>query len=158
MDLYVRAMRSLSTTKGMRWMMRTVQHPLDMKLRGTRFAPSTFGGMDAPLCFLTTIGRTSGEPRTVPLLYVQLEDECFAVVATNYGQHQTPAWALNLDATPHAELEVDGQPPRNVVARRASDASAAGIWPRFHAVWPGYETYRDIAGRPIGMYLLCPAG
>lgn len=157
MNLYVRTMRRMARTSGMRWFMRTVQPTLDMKLKGTRFAPSAFGGMDTPICYLTTTGRKSGEPRTVPLVYVSGGGDSVAIVASNYGQDHHPAWSFNLDAAPGAMLEMDGAAPARVTARRASEAETEELWPRFDAVWPGYETYRQIAPRDIKMYLLDPA-
>lgn len=156
MNLYVRTMRSISRTKGMRWFMRTVQPTLDMKLKGTRFAPSTFGGVNTPLCYLTTTGRKSGEPRTVPLVYVASGDGV-AVVASNYGQEHHPAWSYNLDAHAAGTLEINGD-TLAVVARRATAAETSDLWPQFSAVWPGYDTYREITDRDIKMYMLEPDG
>lgn len=153
MNLYERAMRSMAKTKGMRAFMIKVQRPLDMKLKGTRFTPSTFG-TDAPLCYLTTTGRTSGEPRTVPLTYVDVGSG-FAVVASNYGQDRHPAWSYNLDAHPRAHLEIDGTSIA-VDARRATGDETDAIWSGFDAIWPGYETYREIAPRSIKVYVLEP--
>lgn len=138
--------------------MRTVQPTLDMKLKGTRFAPSTFGGVDTPLCYLTTTGRKSGEPRTIPLVYVAAGSDTVAVVASNYGQDHHPAWSHNLDTDPTASLEINGCEPRAVVARRTTAEEAAELWPAFAAVWPGYHAYREITQRDIKMYLLDPDG
>lgn len=132
--------------------MSRVLTPLDMRFKGTKFAPSKLVP-GTPLCFLTTTGRTSGEPRTVPLLYVPVSDDGVAVVATNFGTRNHPGWALNLEAEPDAELEIEGKRER-VVARRASDDETARIWPRFDAVWPGYEKYREIAPRDIKVFIL----
>lgn len=140
----------------MRWTLSKVLGPLDMRFKGTRFAPSTFGGQGVPLCYLTTTGRVSGEPRTVPLLFVPVDGGAIAVVATNFGQERHPAWSGNLDANPEADLEVDGE-HRAIVARRATDTEARTIWPRFDRVWPGYERYREIAPRDIRVYILEPA-
>ena len=136
--------------------MSKVLHPLDMRFKGTRFAPSTFGGTDVPLCFLTTTGRTSGQPRTVPLLYVPVDDGAVAVVATNFGRDHHPGWSANLTATPEATLEVDGV-HRPVVARRAAEDEALSIWKRFDRIWPGYEKYREIAPRERRVFVLEPA-
>lgn len=155
MNLYVRTMRGISRTSGMRWFMRTMQPTLDIKLKGTRFAPSTFGGVNTPLCYLTTTGRKSGEPRTVPLVYVAGEGDAVAVVASNYGQDHHPAWSYNLDANPSASLEIGGL-TRLVLARRTTAAETSSLWPQFSAVWPGYDTYRKITDRDIKMYLLEP--
>lgn len=139
----------------MRWFLSKVLTPLDLKLRDTRFAPSTLG-MRAPLCYLTTTGRRSGEPRTVPLLYVGLEDDEIAVVATNFGTEHHPAWALNLEATTLAQIDIDGT-TRPVSARLATDEETTVIWPRFDRVWPGYEKYREIAPRDIKVFVLSPS-
>lgn len=143
----------MSKTKWVRWIAIRAAHPLDVRLRGTKLAPSTILG--APLCYLTTTGRKSGEPREVPLLFLQVDDG-HAVVASNYGQDHHPAWSYNLDADPHATLEIDGR-RTDVIARQLTDDERNDLWPRFERVWPGYEEYQRISPRNIKMYLLEPA-
>ncbi len=113
-------------------------------------------GLDLPLCFITTTGARSGEPRTVPLLYVALDDGAKAVVASNFGTEHHPGWAYNLEAHPRATIEIDNT-RTVVVARRADEGEAQRVWPLFDGVWPGYETYRSIAPRDIKIFLLTPA-
>jgi deazaflavin-dependent oxidoreductase (nitroreductase family) len=156
MNPYQRMMRRLARNPAMRWTMSKVMTPLDLKLRNTRFAPSRLG-MHAPLCYLTTTGRSSGTPRTVPLLYVAVGVvESYAVVATNWGTEHHPAWAGNLEADPAAMLEIDGV-ARPVTARGASEDEAATIWRQFDRIWPGYERYREIAPRDIKVFVLDPS-
>jgi deazaflavin-dependent oxidoreductase (nitroreductase family) len=150
--MYQRAMSRLSTTRGLRWTLSKVLSPLDLKLKGTRFAPSTFA-VDFPLCFLTTTGRKSGEPRTVPLFFVRTTEGFPAIVGSNFGQKSHPGWALNLEADPDASLEMDGE-SLSVVARLASTDEVAELWPLFDGLWPGYEEYRKIAPRDIKMFIL----
>lgn len=138
----------------MRWTLSKVLTPLDMALRHTRFAPSRFG-LGAPLCFLTTSGRRSGVPRTVPLLYVPFDEAAFAVAATNYGQDDHPGWSYNLESDARAELEIDGV-TRPVIARLATSHESAHVWPRFDAIWPAYETYRNVAPRDVKVFILEP--
>jgi deazaflavin-dependent oxidoreductase (nitroreductase family) len=147
-------MRRLGRTTAMRWTLSKVLTPLDMALRNTRFAPSRFG-LGAPLCFLTTSGRHSGKPRTVPLLYVPFDGDAVAVAATNYGQEDHPGWSYNLESEPRAQLEVEGV-TNTVIARRANEHESARVWPRFDAIWPAYETYRNIAARDIKVFILEP--
>ncbi len=135
-----------------RWVLSRILTPLDMKLKGTPFAPSTFG-VDMPLCFLTTTGRKSGEERTVPLLYVTTPEDLPVVAATNFGQSLHPGWALNLEADSRALLEVDGR-TRQVVAHRATPAQVIELWPLFDDIWPAYEEYRKIAPRDIKVFIL----
>src|SRR5437899_580153 len=49
--------------------------------------------------FLTTTGRKSGQPRTVPLLFARHGD-AIVVTASNWGQPHHPAWSANLLANP----------------------------------------------------------
>lgn len=154
MNLYQSSMRRLSRTAWFRKLLSRVLTPLDMRLRNTRFAPSNFG-VDFPLCYLTSSGRRSGKPRTVPLLYVRTDDGP-AVVATNFGTEHHPGWSYNLDADPAAVLEID-EKSVDVMAHRLSRADSESLWPAFDQVWPGYEVYRTIAPRDIKMYVLKPA-
>jgi deazaflavin-dependent oxidoreductase (nitroreductase family) len=155
MNPYERTMRAMSKTSAMRWLLITVLTPLDLKLRNTRFAPSQIG-WDAPLCYLTTTGRSSGKPRTVPLLYVTIDGDDIAVVATNFGRPNHPSWAMNLEAHPKATLDVNGT-SAEVAARRASTDEGMAIWSKFDRVWPGYEKYREISPRDIKVFVLTPS-
>lgn len=148
-------MAKLSKTSGLRWVLSQMLTPLDVMLKGSRFAPSRFG-LDLPLCFLTTTGRKTGEPRTVPLLFVTPLTGGHAVAATNFGRTSHPAWALNLEAEPQATLEADGETTR-VVARRVDAQEILEIWPLFDGIWPGYEEYRKIAPRDIKVFVLTPS-
>ena len=52
---------------------------------------------------ITTAGRKSGLPRTMPLLGVPIGDD-IALVGTNFGRESTPAWVGNLRADPRAGI------------------------------------------------------
>ena len=103
-----------------------------------------------PLVWLTTTGRRSGEPRTVPLLHARDGDR-LVLAASNWGGPRPPAWALNLDANPDALA--DG---RAVRARRATVEEAERYWPLLEALWPGYRDYRRRAGREVPLFVLEP--
>ncbi|WP_103347509.1 nitroreductase/quinone reductase family protein [Amycolatopsis sp. CA-128772] len=60
------------------------------------------------LALLTTTGRTSGEPRTVPMM-VHRDGARLLVVASNVGAPRHPDWYLNLDADSRVHVEVDGR-------------------------------------------------
>ena len=155
MGVYQRTIIRLSKTSGLRWVLSKTLTPLDVRLKGSRFAPSRFG-LNLPLCFLTTTGRKSGEPRTIPLLFVIPPAGGHAVAATNFGRTNHPGWALNLEAEPRATLEVDGETTR-VVARKVDTQEVLEIWPLFDGMWPGYEEYREIAPRDIKVFVLTPS-
>lgn len=108
----------------------------------------------ANILLLTTTGRRSGRPHTVPLVYVE-DDGCYAVTASNAGQDHDPAWYRNLQANPDAVVEI-GPRSMPVTARLANDAERAVLWPRFVEVFWGYATYARRTSRNIPVVLLEP--
>ena len=80
-------------------------HRLD--LLGHRIAPgrpalsAVLAGI--PVGLLTTTGARSGQPRTVPLLAVPLDDG-WGLIASRFGSEQPPAWYFNLRAASAGEL------------------------------------------------------
>jgi F420H(2)-dependent quinone reductase len=150
---YGSLLKGLGRTAAFAALARRALPPVDRRLRGRRHTLASFG-TGLPVCYLTTRGRRSGESRVSPLLY--LEDSDSVVVAeSNWGQRSRPAWALNLDAQPAAELERRGS-AQPVTARRASPAEEERYWPLLLEIWPGWDGYRRRAGRPIGLYVLEP--
>jgi deazaflavin-dependent oxidoreductase (nitroreductase family) len=83
---------------------------------------SVWGRMlGSPVLLLTTTGRRSGQPRTVPLVYTQQGGQ-YAVIATD-----NPAWQGNLRSNPRACIEVRGQ-QLEVIARDAAPEETARLW------------------------------
>jgi len=103
---------------------------------------------------LTTTGRRSGEPRTVPLAYIADGDR-FVVVASNGGSDRPPAWWGNLRRTPTATVQIG---PRivQVVAREATPEEHAVLWPRLTSVNPFFAQYERITTRRIPVVVLEP--
>jgi deazaflavin-dependent oxidoreductase (nitroreductase family) len=60
------------------------------------------------LVLLTTTGRRTGEPRTVPMMYHR-DGARLLVVASNIGAPRHPDWYLNLADDPRVTVEVDGR-------------------------------------------------
>ena len=108
----------------------------------------------APICLLTTTGRTSGQRRTVPLLYLADGDD-FIVVGSQGGAPRHPGWVLNLEANPRAEVEL-GRRRVPVAGRRLSDEERDRFWPRLVAMYPPYEDYRRRTTRRIPVVRLSP--
>ena len=79
---------------------------------------------------LTTTGRKSGTPRTVPLSYIRWQDKV-VVVASNGGADRPPIWWLNLLADPRASIQIEGTTAK-VRARAANAEEEQQIWPRLH--------------------------
>lgn len=104
--------------------------------------------------YLHTVGRRTGARRRTALYYVD-KDDVLAVVTSNAGRDREPAWWLNLQAKPEAEIEV-GEQRRRVRARRATHAEQERLWPRFVAGLRNYEAYRRRTDREIVVVILEP--
>lgn len=101
---------------------------------------------------LTTTGRRSGRPRTTALGYLR-DGDGFAIVASNSGLDRPPAWWLNLQANPKAEVDAAGE-RFHVRAREANPEEQERLWPRFVDQYPGFEGYRRLTTRKIPVVLL----
>ena len=101
---------------------------------------------------LTTTGRKSGNRRTTALGYLR-DGDGFAVVASNSGLARPPAWWLNLEVNPEAEVDVAGERVR-VRGREATPQEHERLWPRFLEQFPGFDGYRQFTTRKIPVVLL----
>jgi deazaflavin-dependent oxidoreductase (nitroreductase family) len=103
---------------------------------------------------LTTTGRKSGQHRTTPLGYLR-DGDYFAVVASNSGLARPPAWWLNLEVNPEAEVDAAGERVR-VRGREATPEEHERLWPRFLEQFGGFDGYRQFTTRKIPVVLLEP--
>jgi F420H(2)-dependent quinone reductase len=110
----------------------------------------------APVLLLSTTGRKSGERRTAPVLYLEEEGQ-ISVINTNAGNTKVPAWSLNLDADPEAEIELRGR-RTPVRARVAEGAERAELWRRHNLQYAGFDEYLEHLpdDRPVNVYVLEP--
>jgi deazaflavin-dependent oxidoreductase (nitroreductase family) len=106
-----------------------------------------------PSLLITTTGRTSGEPRTNPLLYAA-DGDGFVVIGSNWGQAHHPAWSSNLLANPEAIVAVRGERIA-VRARLAEGAERERLRQLLLRMWPAYQAYeRRAAGRTLRIFRL----
>jgi deazaflavin-dependent oxidoreductase (nitroreductase family) len=101
---------------------------------------------------LTTTGRRSGRPRETPLIY-GTDGERYAVVASNGGSDEPPAWYRNLSEEPAVELQV-GSERFEARARTATPEERARLWPVMTAEWPAYDDYQQRTTREIPIVVL----
>jgi deazaflavin-dependent oxidoreductase (nitroreductase family) len=106
------------------------------------------------MLLLTTTGRRSGEPRTLPLAYLA-DGDALVIVASNAGQSRHPAWFHNLRAEPHARVRV-GREVYDVRAEVADAAERERLWPLLTAYNPPYAAYERKTERTIPVVLLRP--
>lgn len=109
-----------------------------------------------PILLLTTTGRKSRQKRTAPVLYIE-DAGRFVVIDTNAGNAKIPAWSLNLDADPEAEVEVRGK-RLAVRARPAQGDERADLWRKHNEQYAGFDEYEEKLpdDRPITVYVLEP--
>jgi F420H(2)-dependent quinone reductase len=107
---------------------------------------------DLRVVLLTTTGRRTGKRRTVPLCSLRDGDDV-VVIASYGGLAQPPAWWLNLEANPQAELQ-DGRTRRPVAARNAGPAERERLWAEITARAPGYLAYEQRTTREIPVVIL----
>jgi deazaflavin-dependent oxidoreductase (nitroreductase family) len=101
---------------------------------------------------LTTTGRTSGEPRSTPLIY-GTSGENYVVVASKGGAPEHPAWYLNLSANPEIDVQVRAETFR-ARARTATAEERPELWKLMSSIWPQYDEYQTKTGREIPVVVL----
>jgi deazaflavin-dependent oxidoreductase (nitroreductase family) len=108
----------------------------------------------ATVLLLTTQGRSSGEPRTTPLIY-RADGERWIVVASKGGAPANPSWFENLAANENATIEVMDQtvPVRATVAE---GPERGRLWSLMTEDWPAYDDYQARTDREIPLVVLAP--
>jgi proline iminopeptidase len=105
-----------------------------------------------PCLLLTTKGRSTGEPRTAPLIYGR-DGENYVIVASKGGAPEHPGWYRNLSKTPEVELQV-GPEVFAARARTAEPAERERLWRTMAEIWPAYDDYAQKTDREIPVVVL----
>ena len=109
-----------------------------------------------PALELTTIGRRSGQPRTVMLTSPLQEGSTIVVVASRGGDDTAPLWFENLCVNPAVDVSYQGGPVKQMHARVASAEERARLWPLVIADHKNYAAYQTKTEREIPLVLLEP--
>ena len=108
-----------------------------------------------PTLLLTTVGRKSGEKRSLPLIYGEVGD-AYVIIASKGGMPNHPIWFLNLEANPECDLMVGPKAVR-ARARVAEGEERERIWRQMAELYPPYDDYQKNAGdRVIPVVVLDP--
>ncbi len=98
-----------------------------------------------PVLLLTTEGRRTHKPRTVPLMYYP-DAGRMLVVASNAAQpDRPPAWWLNLQANPTAWARTDTGPHR-IRAQEVDESEREFLWPHLaehNSHWARFQAETD---------------
>jgi proline iminopeptidase len=106
------------------------------------------------ILLLNTIGRKSGEERTMPLIH-RTDGDRYVIVASKGGTPDDPIWYKNLQADPEVTIQVKGE----VIPVRAHDAEGEErdrLWNYLAEMWPDYNEYQKKTDRKIPVVVLEP--
>ena len=109
-----------------------------------------------PVLLLTTIGRKSGQPRTLPLLFIE-EGDHIIIVASKGGLPSEPLWYKNLVANPECDVQIKRRKVK-AKARTASPEEREALWPKLVAHYPDFASYASWTDRIIPVVILEPIG
>jgi F420H(2)-dependent quinone reductase len=124
-------------------------HRVVYRASGGRILGSLVG---MPVLLLTTTGRRSGKPRTIPLTFLRDGAE-LVLIASNGGADRSPDWFRNLQDKPQAVVQL-GPDTSTVTAREASAEERERLWPAITAAYSGYARYQEKTRRRIPVVLL----
>jgi F420H(2)-dependent quinone reductase len=108
-----------------------------------------------PVCLLTTRGRVSGQPRTVPLIFLA-DGVRVVLVASQGGLPRHPQWYLNLSQDPHVQVQIRDRVV-DLRARTATPEERATLWPRLVRLYRDYDNYQSWTEREIPVVVCEPA-
>jgi len=154
---FQRAMQVVASTRPGAWLLShslaTVDGAVTRLSKGRVSLPRLFAGTSVVV--LTSTGRKTGQPRSTHLIAIPIGDT-LALLGTNFGQKDTPAWVFNLEADPRSKVAYDGT-TLDVVARPATEAERAQVLDSSASVYGGYLKYQQrITGRRLRIFVLEP--
>ena len=100
-----------------------------------------------PTLLLTTLGRSSGEQRMLPLIYGKDGDD-HIIIASKGGHADHPAWFLNLEASNGVSVQVAAD-KFSATAEVVEGADRARIWDMMAEIFPPYNDYQQKTERLI---------
>lgn len=110
-----------------------------------------------PVLELTTIGRKSGESRSVMLTSPVQEGDSLVIVASRGGDDNHPAWFLNLRDHSEVQVAFKGGAKVPMRARVATTQERERLWPQVTARYSGYAQYQKRTERQIPLVILDPS-
>ena len=111
-----------------------------------------------PLVMVTCRGAKSGIERTAPLLAIKdpVDSSRFALIATNWGRTNYPAWYHNLKAHPKATCAIAGK-VGHYIAHEAVGDEYSWFWGYAAGTYVGYPRYKErISSRRIPVMVMTP--
>lgn len=130
----------------------TRAHRILDRMSGGRLMRHFPGG--APVVWITTTGRRSGEPRRTPLLAVR-DGDAWIIAGSNAGQERVPDWVHNVRADPRGTVDT-GADPTAVEFVEVPEPDRSRLYSMLARQWSAYDMYQRNAGRTIPVFRLRP--
>jgi deazaflavin-dependent oxidoreductase (nitroreductase family) len=108
----------------------------------------------ATAVLVTTIGRKSGEKRTIAIIGKQV-GENFVIIASKGGAPDHPLWYKNILADPNVEFQYLADKWEGV-ARTAESPEREALWAEACTQWPYFNDYQARTERKIPVVVLEP--
>ena len=105
-----------------------------------------------PMLLLTTTGARSGQPRTVPMMYIPDGDRLL-VIASNAGAPSHPDWYHNLVAHPEVTVEI-GAETFDAIAIVTEGEERHRLWTRIVESYPFFADHQAKITRQIPVIAL----
>ena len=125
------------------------------RVSGGRFLWITANKRGWGALHLTTIGRKSGQERSVILGYIE-DGPNLVTLAMNGGDEGHPAWWLNLQEHPEAVVRLSHQDPRMFRARPATGEEHDRLWQCWAAVDPNLDAFAARRSTEVVVVILEP--
>jgi deazaflavin-dependent oxidoreductase (nitroreductase family) len=108
---------------------------------------ATDGAGDPTVLILTTTGRRSGEPRSVPLIFGRDGDRLVLVASLGGAPHH-PTWYLNVRDDANVFVQVQGE-RFAARARTAAGDERDRLWRLMVSILPDYQDFQARTTREI---------
>jgi len=125
------------------------------RLSGGRFLWTTSNKRGWGALRLTTVGRKSGQERSVIVGYVE-DGSNLVLLAMNGWDEGHPSWWLNLKAHPDAVVRLAGRHARPVRALEVAGDERDRLWQRWAAVNPELDGYAGLRSTETPVIILEP--
>lgn len=99
------------------------------------------------ILILNTVGRKSGQPRSIPIAYFFHEGK-YLIVESNWGKDNHSDWYFNLQKQPQASIEAKGRTIK-VNASFAEGEEYTRLWEYVTKKHPPYLEYQKMTERKI---------
>ena len=123
--------------------------------KGHVFSFENNGGRRLTTCLLLrTVGRKSGQARTLPLIYGNVRGEA-VIVASKGGAPEHPCWYFNVRNGGEVAFQIGTQAWR-ANWREPQGAERAEVWKYMEELFPPYKDYQASTQREIPIVMLTP--